>query len=70
MLNTLLPRNEHIADRVFRVVIGIIAIAMVFVGPKTAWGLLGLIPLVTGLVGSCPIYRIIGRGTCAIAQQK
>jgi len=63
MLELILPRNEHVADRVVRVLIGVAALSIVFVGPKTMWGLTGLIPLVTGLVGSCPIYTLIGKGT-------
>jgi hypothetical protein len=33
---------------------------MVFVGPQTPWGWLELVPLVTGLVGFCPLYRLVG----------
>ncbi len=38
-------------DRIARIVVGIILLALVVVGPQTWWGLLGIIPLVTGLVG-------------------
>ncbi|MCJ8191610.1 YgaP family membrane protein [Sphingomicrobium aestuariivivum] len=51
-------------DRVARVVIGLILVAMVFVGPKTSWGWLGLVPLVTGLVGTCPAYSLLGINSC------
>jgi hypothetical protein len=54
-------------DRVLRVGLGAALIAMVFVGPQTPLGWLGLIPLLTGLAGSCPLYSLIGlrggRGT-------
>ena len=63
MLELILPRNEHIADRIIRVLIGTVALACVFAGPKTTWGWIGLVPFVTGLVGSCPIYTLIGKGT-------
>jgi hypothetical protein len=56
--------NEGLADRLIRVLIGLALIACVFVGPQTAWGWLGVIPLVTGLVGFCPIYRLFGISTC------
>ena len=66
MLEKLLPKNEHIADRAIRVVAGITLLSLVFIGPQTMWGLVGLVPLVTGLVGSCPIYTMFGIGTCQI----
>ncbi len=57
-------QNEGSLDRTLRVIIGIVLIAMVFVGPKAAWGWIGVIPLLTGLVGVCPLYRLIGMSTC------
>lgn len=60
------PRNEHTAERVVRVVIGVALLSLVWIGPQTAWGWVGLVPLVTGLVGSCPLYRVLGVSTCSI----
>jgi hypothetical protein len=60
----LLPRNEHPIERVVRVLLGLGLLAIVFVGPQTAWGWLGLIPLITGLLGTCPIYTLLGATTC------
>jgi hypothetical protein len=60
----ILHRNENGVDRTVRVILGVVLLALYFVGPKTPWGLLGLIPLATGLVGSCPLYTILGIGTC------
>jgi hypothetical protein len=51
-------------DRILRVVLGIALIALVFFGPKTAWGWLGLIPLLTGLFQVCPLYSLLGVNTC------
>ncbi len=59
-----MPVNEGKWDRILRVVVGLLVIALVFVGPQTSWGWLGLIPLVTGLVGFCPLYRLVGFNTC------
>lgn len=56
--------NEGIADRVVRIVVGLALISLVFVGPRTAWGWIGVIPLVTGLVGWCPAYTLLGVSTC------
>jgi hypothetical protein len=47
-------------ERMVRVLVGILLISLVFVGPKTAWGFLGFVPLLTGLAGSCPAYRLFG----------
>ncbi|CAN1523143.1 Protein of unknown function DUF2892 [Sphingomonadaceae bacterium] len=55
------------ADRIARIILGVVLIALVFVGPKTAWGWIGLAPLLTGLVRWCPLYRLIGVNTCGKA---
>jgi hypothetical protein len=47
-------------DRILRIVAGLVLIALVFVGPKTPWGWIGVVPLLTGLMSSCPIYSIFG----------
>ena len=60
--------NQSTADRVLRVVLGIVLLSLVIVGPKTSWGLVGLILLVTGAIGFCPIYRLFGITTCPIAR--
>ncbi len=61
----MLKRNEGNLDRIMRVVLGLVLISLVFIGPMTAWGWVGLVPLITGLVGSCPIYSILGLSTNA-----
>jgi Na+/proline symporter len=53
-------KNEGTVDRVVRVVLGLALLLLVFVGPRSAWGLVGLVPLFTGAIGSCPLYRLIG----------
>jgi len=65
-MNAILPRNENIVDRTIRVVVGLALLALIVVGPKSWWGLIGLIPLVTGLAGSCPAYRLLGISTCSL----
>lgn len=52
--------NEGTADRLLRVVIGIAILSLAFFGPKTPWAYLGAIPLITGLVGWCPLYTLLG----------
>ncbi|MGE0397632.1 MAG: DUF2892 domain-containing protein [Kofleriaceae bacterium] len=56
--------NESSLDRLFRIVIGLVLVSLVFVGPKTPWGWLGVIPLLTGAFGFCPLYRLVGVSTC------
>jgi len=65
MFEKILPKNEAAWDRAARVVLGVAVLSLLFWGPKTLWGLVGLVPLVTGAVGSCPLYTLFGIGTCA-----
>jgi hypothetical protein len=51
--------NEGPIDRAIRIGLGLGLIALVFVGPKSWLGLLGLVPLLTGLIGFCPLYRYL-----------
>ena len=64
-MSAIFPRNEHAVDRIVRVVAGLALLSLVWIGPQTAWGWVGLVPLVTGLVGSCPLYRLFGVSTCS-----
>lgn len=64
MFEKLFPPNEHVAERALRVVLGLSVLSLTLVGPKTLWGLVGLVPLLTGLVGSCPLYTLFGLSTC------
>jgi hypothetical protein len=52
--------NVGTIDRILRAAAGIILIALVFVGPKTAWGWIGVIPLATAFISFCPAYRLLG----------
>jgi len=56
--------NEGTVDRIVRVVAGLVILSLAFIGPKTAWGYVGLIPIATGLVGYCPAYSLFGINTC------
>lgn len=60
----ILPNNEHIMDRALRVIVGVALLSIVFFGPRTPWGWVGVVPLLTGLVGSCPLYTLLGLSTC------
>jgi len=51
-------------DRALRIIVGIGLLSLVFVGPQTAWGWIGALPLLTGLFGFCPAYLPFGIKTC------
>lgn len=61
----LLPINEGPLDRGLRIVLGVVLLALTAQSP---WGYLGLIPLATGLIGSCPLYTVFGLSTCPVRQ--
>jgi hypothetical protein len=63
-----MPTNEGALDRIIRVVVGLAIVSLVFIGPQTPWGWLGLVPLLTGLVGFCPAYALFGFSTCRAKQ--
>jgi len=46
-------------DKTIRIILGIVLLALVFVGPKTPWGWIGLIPLLTGLFNFCPAWALL-----------
>ena len=62
--------NAGILDRVLRLIIGLLLISLVFVGPRSPWGWLGLIAIATGLVGWCPLYSLLGMNSCSGATPK
>jgi len=57
-------KNIHSVERVVRIIVGIVLTSLAFWGPANLWFLLGIIPLVTGLVGWCPPYAMLGISTC------
>ncbi len=51
-------------DRVIRVLVGLLLIALSLTGIIGLWGWIGVIPVATGLIGNCPLYSILGFSTC------
>jgi hypothetical protein len=51
-------------DRILRIVVGLVLIALAATGTVGAWGWIGVVPLLTGAFGFCPAYRLIGLSTC------
>jgi len=62
-------RNVGTIDRVFRIVLGLILIALVFTGPQTPWGWIGIVPLATGFMRTCPLYTLFGLSTCPLGHR-
>jgi hypothetical protein len=59
-----MTQNVGKIDRLVRITIGLAVLSLIFVGPQTWWGLLGLIPLGTAAMGWCPPYAMLGINTC------
>ncbi len=65
----LLPMNEHKIERVVRVIAGLGLLSLLAIGPVPGWGLVGLLGVVliaTGALGSCPLYTLFGISTCKV----
>jgi hypothetical protein len=58
--------NEGTVDRAIRILAGVVILSLAFIGPRTAWGYLGIIPILTGALGYCPVYALLGINTCGI----
>lgn len=56
--------NVGSIDRILRITIGLVLIALTATGTVGWWGWLGAVPLATGLVGWCPPYALLGFNTC------
>ncbi len=63
-----MTKNVGGIDRVLRIVVGLVLIALAATGTVGLWGYVGVVPLLTGLVGWCPPYAIFGWNTCATKQ--
>ena len=64
-----MTKNIHQTERIIRIVLGAFLMSLAFWGPANPWFLLGAIPLITGLVGWCPPYQLLGINTCKMAKK-
>jgi hypothetical protein len=69
-MEKLFPVNEHVVERGVRVVIGLALIGLAVAGKVGAWGYVGIVPVMTGLLGSCPLYTVLGFSTCPLKAGK
>lgn len=63
-----MKKNVGSLDRVLRIIVGAVILSLAFVGPRSPWAYLGIIPLATGLIGWCPPYSLFGISTCKVAK--
>ena len=63
-MKNFLTVTEHPAERVLRILVGAFLLSLVFTGPRTAWGWIGIVPILTGATGLCPLYSLLGISTC------
>lgn len=59
-----MKKNEGTLDRTLRIVIGVLLIGLAATNTVGAWGYVGIVPLLTGAVGMCPLYGLLGINTC------
>jgi len=62
--------NEGTVDRAIRIILGLVLIALAVTGRWAPWGWIGVIPLVTGIVGFCGLYQLLGIKTCSVKSTK
>jgi len=58
--------NEGSLDRIARIVAGLVLIGLAATGTVGMWGWIGVVPLLTGAIGWCPLYTMLGINTCAV----
>ncbi|MDH4115688.1 MAG: DUF2892 domain-containing protein [Burkholderiaceae bacterium] len=57
-------------DRILRIVAGLVLIALTLMGVIGVWGWIGVVPLATGLLRTCPVYSLLGMSTCPTSTAK
>ena len=61
-----MTRNVGGLDKMLRIGAGVVLLLLGVLGPLGWWGLIGVVPLVTGLMGNCPVYSLVGLNTCPL----
>ncbi|QEQ95436.1 YgaP family membrane protein [Neptunomonas concharum] len=59
-----MEKNIGTIDKIVRILVGLALIALVFVGPQTPWGWIGVPVILIALVGWCPLYKLVGFSSC------
>lgn len=61
-------KNVGKIDSISRLVLGVVILSLAFIGPQSSFAYIGIVPIVTGIFGFCPLYKIIGLNTCKLKQ--
>ena len=64
-----MSKNVGGIDRILRIVVGAALIVAAATGTVGLWGYIGVLPLLTGLVGWCPPYALLGFNTCSVGKK-
>jgi hypothetical protein len=59
-----MTKNVGQIDKIIRIVVGLLLIGLALIGTIGWWGWIGVVPLASGLMGSCPAYSLLGISTC------
>lgn len=60
-----MKRNIGNIERAIRILVGVGILSLTVVGPQSPWALLGILPILTGVIGWCPPYHLLGINTCS-----
>lgn len=61
--------NEHPVERITRVGLGVALVALAAMGTIGVWGYIGVVPILTGALGTCPLYSVLGISTCPVPRK-
>lgn len=64
-----MKKNEGTLDRALRVAAGLALIGLAVTERIGPWGYVGVVPLITGAIGMCPLYTMLGINTCPLARR-
>lgn len=68
-MNSLFKNNTGNIDRIIRIVVGVLLVGNVFVGVQSPIGWIGIILILTGIFGTCPLYSLLGINTKSISEK-
>ena len=61
-----MQKNEGNLDRALRVAAGLLLVGLAATDTIGAWGYIGIVPILTGAIGMCPLYSMLGINTCPV----
>ena len=64
-----MQKNVGGIDKTLRIAAGVVLLGATAAGLLPIWGLVGIVPLATGLMGWCPFYPLLGMNSCPIKKE-